>query len=117
MGKVEIFNDNASDRRRLQALAEKMDETAAARQKKKKGEEVVLKGTNRAIERVLAVALYFQKQPDCLVRIRTGTVAAIDDIVERESKKAQRRGNKPDPELPESRIRYISCVEAAVSLR
>ncbi|KAI0394498.1 Rpp20 subunit of nuclear RNase MRP and P-domain-containing protein [Xylariaceae sp. FL0594] len=43
--------------------------------------EVVVVGTGRAIEKVTEVALFFQKQPDCSVQLRTGSVAAIDDVV------------------------------------
>ncbi|KAK5070702.1 hypothetical protein LTR16_009311 [Cryomyces antarcticus] len=44
-------------------------------------EEVVLKATGKAIEKALNLGLFFQGQEDCKVRIRTGSVAAIDDIV------------------------------------
>lgn len=45
------------------------------------GEEVVLKGTGKAIHRVLELALWFQqREQEYVVRLRTGSVGAIDDI-------------------------------------
>lgn len=45
------------------------------------GEEVVLKGTGKAIHRVLELALWFQqREQEYTVRLETGTVGAIDDI-------------------------------------
>jgi len=66
-------------------------------------EEVLLKGTGKAIQKVLQVALYFQEQEDCMVRIRTGSVGAVDDIETAEGE--------------ESRVRRTSMIEVAVSLR
>jgi len=48
----------------------------------RKPEEVVIKATGRAIEKALNLALFFQKQDDYCVRIRTGSVDAVDDIVQ-----------------------------------
>lgn len=43
-------------------------------------EEVILKATNRAIEKALGLAVFFQGQGDLRVRLRTGTVRAVDDL-------------------------------------
>ena len=45
------------------------------------GETVVLKASGRAIERVLSLGLYFQGQGDLWVRVRTGSVGVVDDVV------------------------------------
>lgn len=45
---------------------------------------MVLKATGKAISKALGLALFFQGQKDCRVRIRTGSVGVIDDIVEAE---------------------------------
>ncbi|KAI9857694.1 MAG: hypothetical protein M1813_008115 [Trichoglossum hirsutum] len=45
-------------------------------------EEVCLKATARAIEKALNLAIFFQSQGDCRVRIRTGSVGVVDDIIE-----------------------------------
>ena len=81
----------------------------------KKPEAVVLKATNRAIENVLGLALYFQGQEDCIVRLRTGSVGVVDDIVEKEGDEAL--GQEEAEELPESRVRKCSVVEVAVTLK
>lgn len=44
------------------------------------GEEVTLKGSGKAIARVMEMALWFQQREEYLVRLRTGTAGAIDDI-------------------------------------
>lgn len=142
------------------------DEAAAG------GEEVVLKGTGKAIHRVLELALWFQqREEEYVVRLKTGSVGAIDDITLEEEaedlgveqdvtgdgeksaevgtedamdldrsettaaekqqasvkagsamsgKKGKRKGAKEvltADEVPETRFRYASVLEAAVSLR
>lgn len=45
------------------------------------GEEVVLKGTGKAIQKVLEFGLWFKQREDrFVVRLTTGSVGAIDDI-------------------------------------
>jgi len=45
------------------------------------GEEVLLKGTGKAIARVMEMGVWFQqREEEYVVRLRTGTVGAIDDI-------------------------------------
>ncbi|KAJ2987273.1 hypothetical protein NUW58_g4598 [Xylaria curta] len=46
--------------------------------------EVLVLGTGRAIQKVAEVALFFKKQPDCIVQLRTGSLAAVDDVVSKE---------------------------------
>lgn len=43
-------------------------------------EEVAIKATGKAIEKGMNLALFFAQQPDCRIRIRTGSVNAIDDV-------------------------------------
>ena len=81
----------------------------------KEPEAVVLKGTNRAIEKVLGLGLYFQRQDDCMVRLRTGSVGVVDDIVQDEEE--GREEEEDGEELPESRVRKVSVVEVAVTLK
>ena len=85
--------------------------------KGKEPEAVVLKGTNRAIEKVLGLGLYFQRQDDCMVRLRTGSVSVVDDIVQEEEQGGEEQGEGEGEELPESRVRKISVVEVAVTLK
>jgi len=43
-------------------------------------EEVLIKGTGKAISKVMEMGLWFQQRADYAVILRTGSVAAIDDI-------------------------------------
>jgi ribonuclease P/MRP protein subunit POP7 len=45
------------------------------------GEEVLLKGTGKAVQRVLELGLWFQQREErFVVRLRTGSVGAVDDV-------------------------------------
>lgn len=94
--------------------------------------EVVVLGTGRAIEKTLNVAAWFQRQNDCLVSLRTRSVAAVDDVVLGGAKTAAGDGEwdaDADPEDADmeqerggevedhSRVRMVSCLEVAVRLR
>ncbi|EWC45339.1 hypothetical protein DRE_00738 [Drechslerella stenobrocha 248] len=46
-----------------------------------KNKHVTIKATGRAIEKALALGLYFQGQKDTAVEIRTGTVECTDNVV------------------------------------
>jgi len=85
MGRVDLVDGKGSDWAKIKATG---------RKDKGEPEEVVLKATSRAIERVLNLALFFEGQGDCRVRIRTGSVGVVDDVVEvEESKKGRKRKN------------------------
>ncbi|PMD32451.1 hypothetical protein L207DRAFT_518794 [Hyaloscypha variabilis F] len=73
---------------------------------KGRGEEVLLKATGKAIERLLGVALYFQGQEGVKVELRTGSVGAVDDVVE----------TGDGAETGESQLRRVSCLEVGVRL-
>lgn len=78
-GKVDLINGKGSDKQKLRALGEQ-----GSGGRGKEPEEVMLKATGKAIEKALSLALFFQSQKDCRVRIRTGSVGVVDDIVEAE---------------------------------
>ena len=59
----------------------------------KEPEEVILKATNRAIEKALGLGLFFQGQEDVRVRLRTGSLGAVDDIVVEEKSKGEKGKN------------------------
>ncbi|KAI9842958.1 MAG: hypothetical protein M1837_006695 [Sclerophora amabilis] len=99
---------------------------APAKKKGHEPEEVVLKATGKAIERALELALYFQRQPDCRVVIRTGSVGTVDDIVYAREPGDDGGEEGPDgnstmrddrEELPETQIRKASTIDIGVSLR
>jgi len=77
----------------------------------KKGQEVILVGTGRAIEKVLSLGLFFQGQADCWVRVGTGSVGAVDDVVGGEEEEGEGEGEG------ETRVRRVSAVEVGVRLR
>jgi ribonuclease P/MRP protein subunit POP7 len=135
------------------------------------GEEVLLKGTGKAVQKVLELGLWFQQREDqYVVKLTTGSVGAIDDIEvqDDEDQTFQQEGdnddgdgrvtlgaeeedrdmehstpgpavdvstsNAPEPGktfsptkgtskkdqaavVPESRIRYTSCLEVSVRRR
>jgi len=107
----------------VQAAAEALVEARSGRQ----NEEVLIKGTGRAIEKVLNLAVWFQKQADCRVSIVTGSVGAVDDIeedpVEQEAETvagAEQEGDAMEEEregLSETRVRMTSVLQVAVSLK
>ena len=114
MGKIDLVNGKGSDKQKLRKLGERHNTS-----KGKEPEEVVLKATGRAIQNVLGLALFFQGQDDCRVRLRTGTVGVIDDIVESEMPKGieVEEGEDEVEGLPESRVRKASFVEVAITVR
>ncbi|KAI1379905.1 Rpp20 subunit of nuclear RNase MRP and P-domain-containing protein [Hypoxylon crocopeplum] len=71
--------------------------------------EVVVLGTGRAIQKVTEVALFFQKQTDCIVQLRTASVGAVDDIVQEGEGEWGGEG--------EERVRMMSCLEASIRLK
>ena len=105
---MNLLQGKGNDRQKLRKLTESVEKTKDGRV-----EEVVLKATGRAIESVLSFGLYFQGQPDCVVRIRTGGVGVVDDIVAADTEDDGER----NVELPESRVRRTSVVEVAVTLK
>ena len=70
----------------------------------KEGEEVVVKASGKAIEKALDLGLYFSKQEDCRVRIRTGTAGAVDDV-------------EVEGQEDISRVRRVPVLEVAISLK
>ncbi|THV51509.1 hypothetical protein BGAL_0108g00050 [Botrytis galanthina] len=72
------------------------------------GEEVVMKGTGKAIEKTLMLAHWWQQQEGVRVVVRTKSVATVDDIVGIDNK-------VDDMEESESRVRRVSVLEVAVS--
>lgn len=76
-------------------------------EKNARDEEVVMKATGKAIEKLLRLAIWWQGQDGVVVKIRTGSVGAIDDVVE--------KGGEGEL-VEESRIRRTSCLEVGVRL-
>ncbi|KAH7333077.1 Rpp20 subunit of nuclear RNase MRP and P-domain-containing protein [Rhexocercosporidium sp. MPI-PUGE-AT-0058] len=75
----------------------------------KRDEEVVIKGTGRAIEKVVRLAAWWDGQSDVRVVVRTGSVGAVDDIIQEDG--------EGGGEVEESRVRRVSCLEVGIRLR
>jgi len=75
-------------------------------------EEVVMKGTGKAIEKVLQLALWFQGREEYKITIRTGSVGAVDDVV-----RVGDVGEAAEEVVEETRVRRTSSLEVGVSLR
>lgn len=123
---VSLVNGKGSDKQKLNALAGKQRGFSEAEGKAdgegKEAEAVILKGTNKAIVKVCELALFFQGQDDVRVRVKTGSVGTVDDIVEADDEggEEQEAGGKEEDEeeeMPESRVRWLSVVEAHISLK
>lgn len=84
-------------------------------------DEVILKATGKAIAKALSLGVWFQQRDEYAVRIETGTVGAIDDIIAPEDNATVEEGDQSmkdeaeDEEIPESRIRYASTIQIFVS--
>lgn len=78
------------------------------------GEEVLIRGTGRAMAKTLEVAAWFTRQADVRVSLRTMTLQAIDDVVVDEDG-AEAEGGFAAEE--ETRVRMVNCLEVGVSLR
>lgn len=114
LGRVNL-EQKASDRHLLQVLA-------AEKQRKERGqsEPVIIKGTGKAIEKVLNLALFFQGQPDCRIQLKTGSLKVVDDIVEKDGYKpdvGEDTTKKEGEAVPDFQVRTVSVLEVAVMLR
>jgi ribonuclease P/MRP protein subunit POP7 len=78
-------------------------------------EEILLKGTGRAVEKVLRLAVWFQgeegRDEGVNVVVRTSSVGAVDDVVVKKGEEEE------EVEEDETRIRRVSCLEVGISLR
>jgi ribonuclease P/MRP protein subunit POP7 len=89
-----------------QAFLDKIQEG----EKEKGREEVILKATGKAVERLIGVAAWFagdEGGEKYMVRVRTGSVGAVDDVV----------GKDGGEEEEGSRVRRVSCLEVGVCLK
>ncbi len=64
-----------------------------------------MKATGKAVEKLLRLAVHFQGEEGIRVRVGTGSVGAVDDVV-----------GEAGEETGESRVRRMSCLEVGVRL-
>ena len=101
------------------------------------GEQVLVKGTGKAVGKVMEIGCWFMQRDAFEVRVKTGSVGAVDDVdvPEREADggeemeidqagpatdKAEgdtKEAEPMDEAVSDTRIRYLSVLEVAVSLR
>ena len=103
------------------------------------GELVLVKGTGKAVGKVMEIGVWFLQRDEYEVKIKTGSVGAVDDVevaevgddgeeagedkmdVDQAEAGAEKSGDgevKKDIEaVSGARIRYLSLLEVAVSLR
>lgn len=77
-------------------------------------DEVLVRGTGRAMARTLQIAAWFGKQKEYMVSVRTMSLEAVDDVVADEDG-AEDEGGFPAEE--ETRTRMVNCLEVGISLR
>jgi ribonuclease P/MRP protein subunit POP7 len=86
-----------------------------------KTEAVTIKGSGRAIEKVLNLAAWFEQrqiEEGVEVRLMTSSAVAIDDIAYDEDVTLDLDTEAPkDQDAPESRLRNASVLEVKISLR
>lgn len=124
--------------RRVRSLLQQVDKRAAQSSNDKSGqsndrilsaarqgiegsrnEVVTIKGTGRAIEKVLNLAAWFnqrQQEEGVKVRLMTSSTTAIDDIEYDEAILAEAGVEMDDQDFPESRLRHASVLEVRISL-
>lgn len=103
------------------------------------GEQVLVKGTGKAVGKVMEIGAWFLQRDEFDVRIKTGSVGAVDDVevaeggeegehagedkmdVDQDEAVAKKSGDgeaeKDVEAVSGARIRYLSVLEVAVSLR
>lgn len=111
----------------LAAAIESLDRQDAAALANGGGkEEVLVKGTGKAIEKVLAIAGWLQDratEEGVRIRLQTGSWWAVDDVELEETThddsmdvdgEVQDASSKQDDEVPDSRTRSVSVLTARV---
>lgn len=101
-----------------------MEEIERAESSKGAGEEVLVKGTGKAIEKVMSIAGFFQENAiteGIKVRLTTGSVWAIDDISVSHDEVPEGEqmdvDGKDEEDIPETRVRQVSVLEVRIGLR
>lgn len=93
--------------RRIQALQNGPDDGIALADAR----EVIVIGSGKAIEKVVNVAAFFQGQGDVDVKLRTGSLGAVDELMADEEEE-----NGLGLGVGE-RERMVSCLEVVIRLR
>jgi ribonuclease P/MRP protein subunit POP7 len=95
------------------------------RSESRKGEEEVLvKGTGRAIEKVMGIAGFFQENAvseGVTIKLATASIWAIDDISISNEEAPEGHemdlDGKEEEDIPDTRVRQVSVLEVRIGLR
>ncbi|KKY33229.1 hypothetical protein UCDDA912_g06828 [Diaporthe ampelina] len=77
-------------------------------------EEVLVRGTGRAMAKALHIAAWFGKQSEYVVNVRTMSLETVDDVVVDEDGAEDEGGFGAEEE---SRARMVNCLEVGISPR
>lgn len=77
-------------------------------------DEVLVRGTGRAMAKTLHIAAWFGKQSEYVVSVRTMSLETVDDVVVDDDGADDDGGFAADQE---SRARMVNCLELGISLR
>lgn len=116
MAQIDLIEGKGTDKQKLESLAS----AAAVAVEAETPQAVFLKATNMAIDKALGIALYLKEQGDFVVQLRTDTVAVVDDIIYAAvPKDVAESGDKvkDEEEEPKSRVRYLSVLEVALTMK
>ncbi|OJD26118.1 hypothetical protein ACJ73_02505 [Blastomyces percursus] len=100
------LSDKFSEKQKLSQLAESTEDL--------KKEEVFIKATGRAIEKAMSVGKWFAGKEEYAIRVNTGAVMVVDDIVEdeklkRKQEKEQEEENNAVPDAPKEAPRELDA--------
>lgn len=99
---------------RVAALSTGITSTERQAEDGDRAEEVLIRGSGRAMAKTLEVAAWFTRESDVLVSLRTMSLEAVDDVVVDEDD-AEAEGGFAAEE--ETRVRMVNCLEVGLSLR
>ncbi|EJP65711.1 uncharacterized protein BBA_05580 [Beauveria bassiana ARSEF 2860] len=117
-GSSQAARKNASLHARIESLkrdVERDSSRSRSSDNEAYGASVTLLGTGKAVEKTLALAGWFEQQPDCRVAVRTRTVSTVDDVVTGAEQGGAAAAEQEEED--ESRLRRLSCLEVVVSLK
>lgn len=77
-------------------------------------DEILIRGTGRAMTRTLQIAAWFSKQKEYMVNVRTMSLEAVDDVVV-DGDGADDEGGFAAEE--ETRTRVVNCLEVGISTK
>ncbi|KAH8759035.1 Rpp20 subunit of nuclear RNase MRP and P-domain-containing protein [Diaporthe sp. PMI_573] len=77
-------------------------------------DEILVRGTGRAMTKSLQIAAWFGNQKEYMVSVRTMSLEAVDDVVVGEDGADDEGGFAAEED---TRMRMVNCLEVGISLR